>query len=507
MEFFLVVLLIATLILWLKLNISGASRSGVLALWGMIFLMAMLQFNRVEFVKDGKLNYIHTHDYFHYLISSKYFEELGYDRLYVCSTAAFSEINKGQSEISAPNITLVRNLANPTIRIFPVDEDSQSACRQYFPGDRWQEFVGDLAVFLKYDNSQEKWQTIFSDMGNNATPAWYMLTRYISNNIPLNEVSLHFIAAIDLAIFFILIPLVIFFSFGPLATAGYFIVIFGNALAHTSWVHGSFGRALSLFSLALAYCLFHKGKNSLAALFFVLASSLRIFPIIFVFSLILFVFLDKEKRKISYTLMGYTCLWGVVFLFATYATYGIDAWQAFINMIGVRINMPGPFTIGLEKAFSFFFMSDSGIFKSDESLVVWLDKVSLIHGNYKTALMALGFVLGCGFVHGLRQLKQPMFSSVLLGFFMMFFFMTPLTYYYMFLALVLPVYRFGDGYRRELSPFMFLMMILAIWSYPVLRDLGYVLSDHEMTAQASLIILIFFFIYIKALAKARSLVA
>ena len=501
MEFLLVGLLIIQIAVWLKLQLSGGNKAGFFILWVLIITMGGLQQNRVDAFQQGNFNIIKTHDYFHYFISAKYFDELGYNRLYTCGIAAFQDIKSKHPDISPPQINFIRNLKSPKEFIPYAAINTENLCKQHFEKSRWIEFTEDIAVFLHEDNSADTWQQIYTDMGNNPPPSWYALTHAFANAIPFNINTLHAISYIDFIILVCIIPLIIYAGFGQLAAAGFLILLFGNALSHTSWLVGSYGRSLWLLSLVLGYCLFARGKLATASLFFAISSLLRIFPVVFIASLILFLFIDKEKRRSSYLMSAFVSAWGVVILLISYFIWGAESYTAFHDLLGVRVNMPAPPSISLSKAFLFLFSGDLDSIHTVIGLNNWLHKISDIYQRNIYGIWFFSLGIAGGFIYGLQQLKQPLFASALLGFFLMFFFMTPLTYYYMYLALILPLYSFTSNYKIEIGPFILLIITLALWSAPVIYSLGIHFIDYQISSHISLIIFLFFCFYAQLLGK------
>ena len=505
MEFVLVGLFVISILLWLKLNLSGTTRVGTLSLWILVIVLTALQLHRVDAFENSRFNIIKTHDYYHYFISAKYFDELGYNRIYICTATAFEVIKKSQPQVSPPAINLIRDLEN-TQHVLPTSKiDQDRSCKQYFTEQRWQQFVADVTVYLREDNSHHTWQGILTDMGNNPPPSWYVVSQPFANILPFNNLTLHLICSIDFLILFLLVPIAIYLCFGQLASAIYLIVLAGNALSHPSWIIGSFGRSFWLVSLAFGYCFFTRGNLTLSGLCFALSCLFRLFPVVFIAALILFLFLDREKRRQSLILASSVAGWGALLLITSYFTYGSPAWFHFIELIGSRINMSAPPGISFSKAFLLPFLGSFDLIRTPEQLIAWLDKINSLYQSNILFFRFFSVILGAALVYGLNRIRQPLMASVIVGFFLIFFLLRPLTYYYMYLALILPLYSFSENYRQEIWPFIALMFALAIWSFPVLRDLHIFYTEYEITAQISMIITLFFFYYIWILGKERKI--
>jgi hypothetical protein len=90
--------------------------------------------------------YYHRHELYHYYLGSKYFGEIGYDRLYTCTAIAEVELGRG-AQIRKREIRdlSAKNLIIPTTQTYIFDDPGQ--CKNHFTTERWEAFKTDIAWF------------------------------------------------------------------------------------------------------------------------------------------------------------------------------------------------------------------------------------------------------------------------------------------------------------------------------------------------------------------------
>src|SRR5690606_35586386 len=89
------------------------------------------------------VNYYHRHEFFHYYLGSKYFEELGYSRIYECT--AIAEIQLGhKAEIAKQEIRDLgaKNMIRPISDTYVFSDPGQ--CTNRFTDERWAAFKQDV---------------------------------------------------------------------------------------------------------------------------------------------------------------------------------------------------------------------------------------------------------------------------------------------------------------------------------------------------------------------------
>ena len=219
-----------------------------------------------------KSNYVNIWDTYHYFLGAKYFQELGYTRLYECTVIASHE-----DEDWIPRLERIRDLktyktVNYRLAIM------ESECKKSFSKPRWMQFKTDVAVFR--ESLKSIWPGVLRDHGYHGTPVHNMFAMSLSNKFELTYRNLVLASLIDM------IALVIMFafvskSFNPrigLLFAILFCVNFPSRFVH---IGGSFLRYFWLAALIAAFCFMKQKKYLQSGIFMGLSSMLVIFPVLF----------------------------------------------------------------------------------------------------------------------------------------------------------------------------------------------------------------------------------
>jgi hypothetical protein len=265
---------VAGAVLALRRSMSWQRRLHGLALVGVTLgsLCALVQFN-----PQGML--VLLHDQFHYFVGAKYFQELGYTRLYHC--AAIAEMDNGRGEAMVRQ--RIRDLA--TNRLMPAEKvlaDPQP-CRRAFSAQRWQAFRADVAYFRTRTTAHGA-QGYLMDHGYNASPWWTALNRPMLVSRPASDTAVRWLSSVDIVLLLAM--------FGLLSWAfGVEVAVLTALLWGTSsiWMYeaqggiGSFGRLYWVFAVLAAVCLSRKGRFGAAGFCLAVAIMDRLFPVAFVF--------------------------------------------------------------------------------------------------------------------------------------------------------------------------------------------------------------------------------
>jgi hypothetical protein len=135
---------------------------------------------------------VHEHDIFHYYMGSKYSEEVGYLELYQCATVAESETLGEDPKYSVRKMDDYQFVSSTKVL------ERGDEYRALFTPERWEEFKGDVAVFGDKLSAGGRLKSVMVDNGYNATPAWNMIARPISNLISVQwSLGLLILASFD----------------------------------------------------------------------------------------------------------------------------------------------------------------------------------------------------------------------------------------------------------------------------------------------------------------------
>ncbi len=227
-------------------------------------------------------DYYHRHELFHYYLGSKYFEEIGYTRLYECAAIAELE-NRGKSAV------INRELRNLRVNLIQPVKDTDvyknpDLCKRFFQvdtdagGKKWEAFKKDVAWFEKVSRGSY-WQNMQKDHGFNPPPVWTMEGKFFSAMGNAGHDFFLALAGLDVA-FHIGTILLFGWAFGWRVMTVAAVFWGCNAPANFYWTGGAFLRHDWLLLLVASICLLKKGKHFWGGAALAYSSLLRVFPIV-----------------------------------------------------------------------------------------------------------------------------------------------------------------------------------------------------------------------------------
>ena len=234
--------------------------------------------------------FVHYWEQFHYFLGSKYFSELGYDGLYVASMAAQQE--------SSPQLAIqpfIRDLRTNTVVPPHSVPEHKAEVRGRFSAARWRAFVADNQHFLE-SNDLDYLRQIRTDHGYNPTPTWTFVARLADSLLPASRANLELLGALD-PILLILMFIVVFKTYGS-RIGCVALILFGLGYAwRFDWVGGAFLRQDWLAAVVIGICALRRGRFALAGGLFAYATMVRIFPVLFVFGLVVLAVRGVVRRE------------------------------------------------------------------------------------------------------------------------------------------------------------------------------------------------------------------
>jgi hypothetical protein len=237
-----------------------------------------------EYVDKDRHTWVHTWDMRVYFPTAKYFDELGFDGLYLASVEAYLEDAPGANERRISNVEL-RDLTDYEMTTVSKVSNEIHSIKNRFSPARWSEFKKDMSFF---------WQTMgpggylgsLRDHGGNATPAWMFVVHWMFRYVTANETTLTLAALLDPAL------LIGFFAvawrvFG-LRTALVCIVVYGSSTFPwfgSNWA-GSTLRNDWMVCAGLGACALRVNRHALGGALLAGAAMIRAFPAVAVFYLV-----------------------------------------------------------------------------------------------------------------------------------------------------------------------------------------------------------------------------
>ena len=275
--------------------------------------------------------FAHPSDTYHYYIGSKYFPELGYQRLYLCTAVA--EVESGlRAQVEG---RYLRDLESNELTTSAAALEHPETCTSHFSRERWAAFRRDITWF-RNRVSPRRWQATQTDHGYNATPVWTALGGWLANHVPATNPGMLALRLID--------PLLlagmwgaITLAFGWRAACVAALYWGTNYPAQYGWTGGSFLRQGWLVGSVTALCALRRGRPATAGALLALAIGLRIFPIFIALALgvkaLVGMFqtrrfgLSADHRRL---IAGALAAGSMLFAFSLVSGGGARAWTEFI---------------------------------------------------------------------------------------------------------------------------------------------------------------------------------
>jgi len=214
----------------------------------------------------------HPLDIYHYYIGSKYFDELGYTRLYECTTVA--DAQSGQRRQAAARS--IRNLETYRRESAAGILADPERCTRHFSPERWALFVHDVGWFR--DRIPETgWRGLLADYGYNPSPAWGALAWFVTSTGPVSEQNLAPVLLID-PLLLIAMWAFAWKAFGRRATCVALVFWGTNLPGDYLWTGGGFLRQGWLVSLTVGISCLRLRWLRVGGFLLTTAALLRVFP-------------------------------------------------------------------------------------------------------------------------------------------------------------------------------------------------------------------------------------
>lgn len=366
-------------------------------------------------------------DDFHYLLGTKYFDELGYDGLYECVMT--SEIGRGRNRVK-----WVRDLAtNHTFHAKDIAEDParQQRCIDRFSQARWQEFRADVAAFRAWlEPWGNQWPRMMADHGYNGPPLLTAVLSAIGNAVPIDHESLSQLGLINLGAVGVMLAAAMW-AFGWEAAVVFGVVFF------TSAVEG-FGHAMSiprylwLSTLIVGMAAMQRQRWGLAAAALVVSTFLKIFPVFFLAAASWYVVVLAVRRGHLRELRTWPparffvagIMTTAVLMTLTLTWHGgIDGWQGFFDQMRINGNRKAGGCIGF--VFNFTYSTTNPDF---DAMVAPLT-VKVFGVRVQVIAWVIGGLLVAALARHAGRLS-PGACTILVGFALMHVYAVPMRYYY-----------------------------------------------------------------------------
>ena len=296
---------------------------------------------------------IHAWNVFHYVLGTKYFDEMGYFDLYNAALLADSESGRVFADCK---MTRDLHTYKEIHRDAALKRAERDKLRQRFGPARWTEFKQDLSQIQSHRRA-EGWCKTIRDLGYNPSPAWLVVHRPLLNAVDIsNRRTLARLCSIELLLYLVLVA-VFWWAFGArpaLAATLWLNVYFGN----TNLLVGSYLHYDWLVLTVLAVALYRKGYAIWAAVVLGYVAMMRGFPgLLAIHPLIVWVRELITRRRFSrrhtafLLTLSLTC--ALMVGLGSTSSRGFEAWQEWREKITVHAYHQPLFSkrIGLKRLF------------------------------------------------------------------------------------------------------------------------------------------------------------
>lgn len=292
--------------------------------------------------------YYHRHELFHYYLGAKYFDEIGYTRLYECASIAEVELGRGNQVLNREIRDLRVNLIKPVRETFVAKNPNE--CKKHFTPERWEAWKKDVNWFYR-SSAGTYWENMQKDHGYNPPPVWTMAGKFFASFGNADDTFFKFLASIDVALHVGMI-LLFYWAFGWRVMAVAAVFWGCNAPANFYWTGGAFLRQDWIFFLVAAVCCARKRKFGLAGAALTWSTLLRVFPLFFFAGWGIMILLQLIKRRTlrrehRQLILGCVMAAGVL-IPASVVVAGPNSYKEFVEHISVHKNTPLTNTMGLE---------------------------------------------------------------------------------------------------------------------------------------------------------------
>ena len=424
------------------------TRTALLALVALASLFSYLRTpTRDESGRLGvQLMPLHTHEYFHYFLGTRYFAELGHDRLYEAIVIADAE---DAPERFRPH-NRFRDLRTNRVDRTRADVLREGAlARRAFSPERWQQFKSDVALF-RTAFPPEAWygSGLLRDHGYNGMPLTTLVLGALANQPFVDSYTFIQVARwLDL-VAMCAVGLLLAAAIGVDATLVFATLWFANPFNGSPFVGGAYLRYGYSLALVVAWLCLEKRRLAPAGALLALATHLRVFPALFAVGLLLRDLVSQQPLRALRAhrrLYASYLLTGLALFAVTLPLQGPDGrsvWRESLERIRVHSGAYSTNGVGLAALFAWSGAHEPARLQAAAArgeIASWSDAVERTVSSRRIWHWPLlgAILIGCATLARRLSLAEAMF----LGFPLSFALLYLSHYYYMHLALIALVFR------------------------------------------------------------------
>ncbi len=288
---------------------------------------------------------------FHYYLGAKYFDELGYTKLYEEAVKADHQNRNRFAELDTiRDLETYKNKSSRRLKSEPRDPA--------WSDERWEEFTADLDYIVK-QRKGDYWWGVLRDRGYNATPAWNLFGQTLTNAISIrNMPGQTFLVLLDVIVMLIAFGVSVH-AYGwnrSVLVAAAFYLWFGNPARVMGQMY-----VLDWFAATwIGVSLWRLQKPKAAGVALGYAAMVRVFPVLLLAGPVIHAAISLIRRRelprmSRDVLLGAMATMLVLFLASGLRTdHGFGVWKMFAGNIAHHSSshVYGSRRLGLEHMFT-----------------------------------------------------------------------------------------------------------------------------------------------------------
>ncbi len=423
-----------------------------------MFVFAIVAiFGFFQFGKFVRGNFLNYHDVFHYYFGSKYSQELGYEKLYLCSLVALNE----RAPKAVESVHRIRSLSTYKGISKKSALSQRRNCRKRFTSARWKAFKSDLDDFRQ--GRALSWPRMLYDKGYNPTPVWNMFGKMFSSAIPIKPWWVfNLLGFLDLALLAIALALV-GLAFGPWGLVATIVFLGASYELHQTHIRGGFLRLDWLAALLAGAALLKMERFRSAGAVLAYSAMVRVFPVIFLFGVGVAALRElwRNHRIAARHLrfFGAFSLTAVLLFGASVANdRGIGQWREFFDKIQSHDGDISPKRVGFKYVLLYQGEKSVADYRGADGKIgfrpAFVEKKQQLYAHLLPTRILV--VVATMLLLGLLLWNIPEHESLVLGFPLMFLLTAPTFYYWTAATLAVPVLATAVGSTKmpRLAPLL-----------------------------------------------------
>lgn len=306
-------------------------------------------------------DHLHTNEFYHYYVATKYFPELGYSGLYDATVVADYEDDPSSFDATQGVRSLLTYDMEP--RLAPMAR--ANAIRAHFSPERWAAFKSDIAFFRETDGVVWKMGESLQDHGYNGSPLVTAILGGLARQPFLSSPTYMRLASwFDIALI-VIAGACLTLWIGPEAGPLFLFLWAVNPFNDYGYIGGAYLRYMHLIALLVALLAYAKERFVVSGAAFAIASLLRVFPGFLIAGLLAQNLLSRDRRTLlrrHAPLFASAAATALILVAATsliHSPDGGNVWDGFARKLSLHSHQVSPNVLGL--SYLFFYSDEHNV--------------------------------------------------------------------------------------------------------------------------------------------------